>query len=143
MRPAPLSLPAAATIATARDRARRQSLGLVAVHDERGFRQLLALADLETAADGGLGERPVTALIDAVSSAASEDNAESHLHPDHPLSLALERLGASHHRFLPVVSRANVRKLVGIVTVDDILACYGVAPREWPPEPPTAEARGR
>jgi CIC family chloride channel protein len=51
-----------------------------------------------------------------------------HLHADHPLSLALERMGAHQVNALPVVSRANVHKLEGIVTLKDVLALYGVTP---------------
>jgi len=45
------------------------------------------------------------------------------------LSLALERMGASGMNVLPVVSRANVRQLIAIVTLDEILAAYGVGRR--------------
>jgi chloride channel protein, CIC family len=48
-----------------------------------------------------------------------------HLHVDHPLSLALERMGATHLEVLPVVSRADVHKLEGIVTFHDVLNFYG------------------
>ena len=54
-----------------------------------------------------------------------------HVHPDHSLSLALERMGSSGQMVLPVVSRANVRQLLGVVVLDDILDAYGVSrPRE-------------
>ena len=49
-----------------------------------------------------------------------------HVHPDHSLHLALERLGANKLEVLPVVSRANVRELLGLVVLDDILRAYGV-----------------
>jgi CBS domain-containing protein len=52
-----------------------------------------------------------------------------HLHPDHNLSLALERMGSSGMTVLPVVSRANVRQLVGIVVLEDVLNRYGVVNR--------------
>src|SRR5579872_1729744 len=55
-----------------------------------------------------------------------------HLHPDHPLSVALERMGACQVNALPVVNRANVNKLEGIVTLKDVLALYGVGPRSEP-----------
>jgi CIC family chloride channel protein len=48
-----------------------------------------------------------------------------HLHVDHPLSLALERMGATHLDVLPVVSRADVHKLEGIVALQDVLSLYG------------------
>jgi CIC family chloride channel protein len=49
-----------------------------------------------------------------------------HVHPDHTLSLALERMGATKLHVLPVVSRANVRQLLGIVVLADVLEAYGV-----------------
>jgi len=50
-----------------------------------------------------------------------------HAHPDHSLSVALERMGTSGLHVLPVVSRANVRQLIGIIALDDILDAYGLA----------------
>ena len=45
------------------------------------------------------------------------------------MSMALERMGASGLNVLPVVSRANVRQLLGIIVLDDILNAYGVRKR--------------
>ena len=53
-----------------------------------------------------------------------------HVHSDHPLSLALERMGAAQVNALPVVNRANIHKLEAIVTLHDVLAVYGVAPQD-------------
>jgi CBS domain-containing protein len=50
-----------------------------------------------------------------------------HLHVDRPLSLALERMGASHLDVLPVVSRGDIQRLEGIVTLQDVLNLYGLA----------------
>jgi CIC family chloride channel protein len=50
-----------------------------------------------------------------------------HVHPDQGLDLALERMGASQLEILPVVSRADVHKLEGIVTLRDVLDSYGVS----------------
>jgi CBS domain-containing protein len=55
--------------------------------------------------------------------------ANSHVHADQSLHTALGRMGAAGLDVLPVVSRANVRQPLGIVTVDDVLALYGVRPR--------------
>jgi len=52
-----------------------------------------------------------------------------HLHADHSLDAALERMGASKLEALPVVSRANVHQLEGVVTLEDVLALYGVGQR--------------
>jgi CIC family chloride channel protein len=51
-----------------------------------------------------------------------------HVHPDQGLDLALERMGANRLEILPVVSRADVHKLEGIVTLRDVLDSYGVGP---------------
>jgi CIC family chloride channel protein len=50
-----------------------------------------------------------------------------HLHADQSLHFALERMGEAGLDRLPVVSRADVRKLEGIVLLRDILESYGVA----------------
>jgi CIC family chloride channel protein len=52
----------------------------------------------------------------------------SHVHPNQGLELALERMGANQLELLPVVSRADIRKLEGIVTLHDVLDAYGVSP---------------
>jgi CBS domain-containing protein len=48
------------------------------------------------------------------------------VHGDQPLGLALARMGDTGHNALPVVSRANARIVVGIVTLADVLKSYGV-----------------
>jgi chloride channel protein, CIC family len=53
-----------------------------------------------------------------------------HVHADHPLYAALDRMGASQLDLLPVVNRANVHQLEGVVTLQDVLALYGVGPKD-------------
>lgn len=50
-----------------------------------------------------------------------------HVHLDQGLDLALERMGANQLEILPVVNRADVHKLEGIVTLRDVLDAYGVS----------------
>ena len=50
-----------------------------------------------------------------------------HVHPDHALTLALERMGVLRYNVLPVVSRADIRQMIGLVTLQDVLEAYGVA----------------
>jgi CIC family chloride channel protein len=50
-----------------------------------------------------------------------------HVHSDQGLDLALERMGANQIDVLPVVDRANVHRLEGIVTLGDVLEFYGVS----------------
>lgn len=85
---------------------------------------MISLETLEKAlADGGV-TRTLSELIDPLEF--------PHLHADHSLTIPLERLGASHLDGLPVVSRANVHKLEGIVALEDVLKFYGFS-RGHPP----------
>jgi chloride channel protein, CIC family len=83
---------------------------------------VLSLGKLQQAAAAGPEPKRLEELIDGVDF--------PHLHVDHPLSLALERMGACQINAMPVVSRANIHKLEGIVTLKDVLALYGVGSPE-------------
>ena len=48
------------------------------------------------------------------------------IYPDQSLSMALEQMGAAGVDSLPVVSRANHRQLLGVLTLPDILNAYGL-----------------
>ncbi len=50
------------------------------------------------------------------------------MHLDHPFSILLERMGSAHVEALPVVSRADIRKLLGIITLPEVLKAYGLQP---------------
>jgi CBS domain-containing protein len=54
------------------------------------------------------------------------DHDFAHVHPDHSLNVALERIGASGLQIIPVVSRANAKDLLGVAVLNDILRAYGV-----------------
>ena len=63
--------------------------------------------------------------------AAMSDLVKAHpeypyVHSDHPLSYALERMGMAGVDVVPVVSRANIHQMYGVVTLAGILATYGV-----------------
>jgi CIC family chloride channel protein len=49
------------------------------------------------------------------------------IHSDHPASYALERMGSNGVDAIPVVSRANIHQMFGVVRLTDILSKYGVA----------------
>jgi CIC family chloride channel protein len=91
------------------------------VSDDRGLIGVLSFGKLQQAAAAGSETKQLKELL--------EGDDFPHLHVDHPLSLALERMGALQVNALPVVNRANIHKLEGIVTLKDVLALYGVGPR--------------
>ncbi|HYL83543.1 MAG TPA: chloride channel protein [Candidatus Angelobacter sp.] len=118
MRPATEVLRAEMTVQEAMDHVLKSQEAAWVVSDERGVRGVLSRKALEaTAHEGGSGRR-LEELLTSVEFV--------HVHQDHPLIVALERLGASKVEILPVVSRADVRELKGIVTRQDVLALYGV-----------------
>jgi CIC family chloride channel protein len=111
-------LPAEITVREALERVRSSELRTWLVTDRRGVVGVINFARLERelgeGADKKLGE-----LVDAL--------VFPHVHPDQGLDLALERMGANQIQILPVVSRADVHKLEGIVTLRDVLDAYGVS----------------
>lgn len=100
------------------------------VADDDGLWGMVRNAELKQAAANGPAGRKLAELL-AASSPGWTPGSEKlpHLHPDHSLSVALERMGSTGLNVLPVVSRANVRKLEGVVILDDVLVAYGVAKR--------------
>ena len=88
------------------------------VTDARGVVGVLNRSSLQRSLAEGAPTRRLTALVD------SRDF--PHVHVDHSLHFALERMGLAQLDALPVVSRADVHKLEGIVTLQDVLDSYGV-----------------
>jgi CIC family chloride channel protein len=121
------SLPAEITVREAVERIRSSEVRTWLVTDQRGVVGVINLDRLERE----LGEdkdrdrdrdrdedKKLGDLVDAL--------VFPHVHPDQGLDLALERMGANQIEILPVVNRADVHKLEGIVTLHDVLNAYGV-----------------
>ena len=85
--------------------------------DRRGVVGVINLSTLEREVAEGAAKQ-LSELVDRL--------AFPHVHSDQGLDLALERMGANQIDILPVVSRADVHKLEGIVTLRDVLDSYGV-----------------
>lgn len=119
MRSADQLLTAEMTTQEAFDKMRANGLRAWPVTDERGVVGVVSIAALEKAAANALSNAK---LIDLM-----QGQVFPHLHSDHSLSVALERMGAAGLDALPVVSRADVRKLEGIVGLQDVLKFYGLA----------------
>jgi CIC family chloride channel protein len=106
------------------------------VGDAEGLWRMIRSSELEQAADEGASNQTVAEILcGGARNGNSTAEGPPYIHPDHSLSVALERMGTSGLNVLPVVSRANVRRLIGIITLDDILDAYGVAKRVSSMEP--------
>ena len=118
MRDAPQLLPASMSIHDAAERMQSSEFRTWLVEDEGDIAGVLSEATVESALAGGRAGENLMSLC---------GNLEfPHVHPDHPLTLALERMSKAHLDILPVVNRANIHKLEGIVTLRDVLGSYGV-----------------
>jgi CIC family chloride channel protein len=117
VRPATESLPTDITVQEALQRARTSKFRAWLITNERGVVGLISLSALERAA-GEDDTKKLNAMVDGL--------IFPHIHADQGLDLALDRMGSNHVEILPVVSRADVHKLEGIVTLHDVLDSYGV-----------------
>jgi chloride channel protein, CIC family len=97
------------------------------VVDPDGFRTMIARADLDAAIGQWGTDAPLSLILRDSHLTSSDSTALPHVHPDHSLTIALERMGAVRYTVLPVVSRSNIRQLLGVVTLDDILEGFGVS----------------
>jgi CIC family chloride channel protein len=118
MRPATELLPAEITVREALGRVRSSELRTWLMTDRRGVVGVINLSRLERE----LAEGPEKKLGELVNALVFP-----HVHSDQGLDLALDRMGANQIEILPVVSRADVHKLEGVVTLRDVLDSYGVS----------------
>lgn len=118
MQPATEILSTERTVAEALEKIKDSSLQAWPVNDESGLVGVISREALQKAASAEGGARRLLELLDARSF--------PHVHADHTLTAALDRMGATQLDLLPVVSRANLRNLEGVITLQGVLALYGV-----------------
>jgi CIC family chloride channel protein len=121
MRVATELLPAEITVQEALERVRQSTSRSWLVTDRRGVVGVINLRTLEREETEGAAKQ----LGEVVGTEAFP-----HVHSDQGLALALERMGANQIEVLPVVNRADVHKLEGVITLRDVLDSYGVGPAD-------------
>lgn len=114
------ALAASMTVGEAVTFAQTSQLGSWPVMDDREVAGVVSAPTLRRFEEEGKSELPLCKVIDPMSF--------PHVHMDHSLDLALERMGAAGVDVLPVVSRFNVHELVGVVRLADILNAYRIMP---------------
>jgi CIC family chloride channel protein len=120
MRPAKEILSAQLTISEAYQKVRCSQFRTWPVISNRGVVGVINSSILERAIGEGPGDKRLDELFD--------ERSLPHVHLDHSLYWALERMGTAKLDLLPVVSRSDINKLEGIVTLKDLLRTYGLAP---------------
>ena len=106
------------TAAEARERVKDSRWEAWPVVDERGLAGMITVGELAEASVRA-GDIPLGEALDIKET--------PHLHDDHLLDIALERMGAAGANILPVVSRLDIRNLEAIVTLQDVMRVYGFA----------------
>jgi len=122
MRPATALLPSEFTVGEALERIGSSEFRTGLVTDRQGLVGLVNISTLTREVAKGLEKQKLAELLSGA--------VFPHVHPDQGLDVALERMGANQLEILPVVNRADVHKLEGIVTLRDVLDSYGVRP-DW------------
>jgi CIC family chloride channel protein len=118
MRKTPEILPAEMRVEDVIEQTRASKLRIWPVTEKDYFLGMLTKETLGRAFVDGRREQPLKNLVETLQ--------VPHLHTDHPLHLALERMSKYHLDVLPVVHRADIHKLEGVVTLPDVLNAYGV-----------------
>jgi CIC family chloride channel protein len=124
MRPPTVVMRSEMTIREAFDQAHNTEFHAWPVTDERGVVGIVGLDSLEKALANGEDTKQLRDFVNALDF--------PHVHADQPLHLALERMGAAKLDVLPVVSRANIHRLIGVVVLTDVLNSYGVERTNFP-----------
>jgi chloride channel protein, CIC family len=101
-------------------RAQQAQIRGLLVTDEGSLIGVLSRSNLETAIGQDGTEKKLGDFISTLEF--------PHVHRDHALHIALERMSQARIDVLPVVSRADIHKLEGVVTLRDLLDSYGVDP---------------
>jgi CIC family chloride channel protein len=118
MHPATEILSQERTVNEALEKVKASAFHAWPVNDDSGLVGLITREKLLQTASSGGGDRRLVELL--------PPGSFPHVHADHSLTAALDRMGAAQIDLLPVVSRADLRKLEGVITLQDVLRVYGV-----------------
>jgi CIC family chloride channel protein len=118
MRGSPRILPADMLVQDAHEQTGADESRVWPVVEKDYFLGMLTRETLECAFVDGRKEQPLREIVETAH--------VPHVHMDHAVHFALERMSASHLDVLPVVHRADIHKLLGVVTLKDVLDSYGV-----------------
>ena len=118
MRSATETLSAQLTVQDASERVQLSPFRAWPLMDEESIVGVMSRTMLKSALDAGKADHTLLSLLEVIEF--------PHVHTDHALHLALERMSSAHIDMLPVVNRADVHKLEGVISLRDVLDSYGV-----------------
>lgn len=109
-------LPLDATVEAAKQRFNQEKCTSWPVGDDGYLRGVVSSHQIETS------NPPPKAVRDLI----TDDSVYPFVHADHPLNYVLEQMRDKGVDVVPVVSRANIHQMNGVVTLTDILSTYGI-----------------
>jgi CIC family chloride channel protein len=118
MRKSPQMLSAQMRVEEAVEQTRSGGFRNWPVADKEYFLGIISREALECAFVDGRKEKTLASLVEILH--------VPHVHADHALHLALERMSKYHLDVLPVIHRADLHQLEGVVTLPDLLEAYGI-----------------
>ncbi len=92
--------------------------GVFLVADGGKLMGVVSVASVKESLGEGSDELSIGDLV-------ARSEAYPHVHPDHPIEVAMQRMGQSGLQSLPVVDRADIASVRGLIGVNDILRAYG------------------
>jgi len=116
-----------------------REVGAWPVVDQNGLRGMLTAAQLDRAVKEGRGGEGLGQLVPVPTPQKLDAEDFPHLHPDHTLDIAMQRLAETGLSVVPVVSRTNPRELKGTVSMQDVMAAYAMGKVGQSSDGPTTE----
>ena len=138
LHPMTATLKADDTVAAAAAQAEQKHFAIIG---KGGLLGMVTGEQLQRAIEEGRGSQSLAALALSGESFGRPGYHYPYVHSDHPLDTAMQLMSRAGVEVLPVVSRTDLRELVGVVTLPDILTAYGFGDGERPPEKTTQELK--
>lgn len=111
--------------------------GTWVVAGQSGVLGLITTAQLEQAVRDGHEQSKLADLLSGPDAPQMEPGSYPYVHRDDPLDTAMRRMADAGVETLPVVSRSDLGKVVGVISKQDALRAYGFGAKRSPAaEPP-------
>ncbi len=97
---------------------------------------LVTIRQLREAVEGGHSDWKLSAVIHGADASVSMPLRHfPHVHMDHSLDTAQRRMANGRTNVLPVINRNNIKRITGVLLMEDIQRAYSIEPTEPHPEP--------
>jgi CBS domain-containing protein len=108
---------------------------------QTGVLGMITTEQLEQAVKAGRGQDRLADLVPGPAAYGSASGRYPHVHADHPLDTAMRRMADAGVDVLPVISRSDLRKVMGVISLQDVLDAYGFGDRRSRGEEPPDDFR--